>query len=79
MKDADAYFAVTGDHSTPVTIKRHCSDPVPLLIKGAGVRTDGVKNFNEFAVASGGLNRIRGVDLMPMLADFMGYYIMYGT
>jgi 2,3-bisphosphoglycerate-independent phosphoglycerate mutase len=79
LKDADAYIAVTGDHSTPVTIKRHCSDPVPLLINGEGVRTDGVKQFNEFAVASGGLNRLRGVDLMPILADYMGYYIMYGT
>ena len=79
LKDAGAYIAVTGDHTTPVTIKRHCSDPVPLLIKGAGVRTDSVKNFDEFSVASGGLGRIRGVDLMPILADFMGYYIMYGT
>ena len=79
LKDADAYIAVTGDHSTPVTLKRHCSDPVPLVIKGDGVRTDSVKKFDEIAVASGGLNRIRGVDLMPILADFMGYYIMYGT
>jgi 2,3-bisphosphoglycerate-independent phosphoglycerate mutase len=79
LKDADAYLAVTGDHSTPVTIKRHCSDPVPLLITGDGVRKDSVKKFDEFAVASGGLNRLRGVDLMPILADYMGYYIMYGT
>lgn len=79
LKDAEAYIAVTGDHSTPVTIKRHCSDPVPLLIKGDGVRTDGVKKFDEISVASGGLCRIRGVDLMPILSDFMGYYIMYGT
>jgi 2,3-bisphosphoglycerate-independent phosphoglycerate mutase len=79
LKDADAYLAVTGDHSTPVTLKRHCSDPVPLVIKGEGVRTDGVNKFDEISVASGGLNRIRGVDLMPILADYMGYYIMYGT
>ena len=79
LKDADAYIAVTGDHSTPVTLKRHCGDPVPLLIKGEGVRKDDVKTFDEFSVASGGLCRIRGVDLMPILADFMGYYIMYGT
>jgi len=79
IKDADAYIAVTGDHSTPVSIKRHCSDPVPPLIKGEGIRTDNVNKFDEISVASGGLNRIRGVDLMPILADFMGYYIMYGT
>jgi 2,3-bisphosphoglycerate-independent phosphoglycerate mutase len=79
LKDAEAYLAVTGDHSTPVTLKRHCSDPVPLLINGEGVRTDDVKKFDELSVASGGLNRLRGVDLMPMLADYMGYYVMYGT
>jgi 2,3-bisphosphoglycerate-independent phosphoglycerate mutase len=70
---------VTGDHSTPVTIKRHCSDPVPLVIKGEGVRTDDVKKFDELSTASGGLNRLRGVDLMPVLADYMGYYVMHGT
>ncbi|MBN1762691.1 MAG: 2,3-bisphosphoglycerate-independent phosphoglycerate mutase [Methanomicrobia archaeon] len=79
LKDVDAYLAVTGDHSTPVTLKRHCSDPVPLVIKGKGVRTDDVKKFDEISVASGGLNRIRGVDLMPILADYMGFFIMYGT
>lgn len=79
IKDVGGYIVVTGDHSTPVTIKRHSSDPVPLLIKGVGIRTDDVKNFDEISVASGGLNRIRGIELMPMLADFMGYYIMYGT
>jgi 2,3-bisphosphoglycerate-independent phosphoglycerate mutase len=79
LKDTDAYLVVTGDHSTPVTIKRHCSDPVPLVIKGEGVRTDDVKKFDELSTASGGLNRLRGVDLMPVLADYMGYYVMHGT
>ncbi|MHC1623278.1 MAG: 2,3-bisphosphoglycerate-independent phosphoglycerate mutase [Candidatus Methanospirareceae archaeon] len=79
LKDTDAYIVVTGDHSTPVSIKRHSSDPVPVVIKGDGVRTDEVNKFDEFSVASGGLNRIRGIDLMPILSDFMGYYKMYGT
>ena len=79
IKDVDGYIVVTGDHSTPVTLKRHCSDPVPVVIHGEGVRTDDVNKFDEISAASGGLNRIRGVDLMPMLADYMGYYIMYGT
>lgn len=79
LKDADAYIAVTGDHSTPVSIKRHSSDPVPVVIKGEGVRTDDVNKFDEISVASGGLCRIKGLDLMPILSDFMGYYMMYGT
>ena len=79
LKDADAYLAVTGDHSTPVALKRHCSDPVPILIHGNGVRADNVTKFDEFSVASGGLCRIHGLDVMPILADYMGYYVMYGT
>jgi len=79
LKDVDAYIVITGDHSTPVTIKRHSSDPVPVVINGEGVRNDNVKKFDEFSAASGGLNRIRGINLMPIIADFMGYYEMYGT
>jgi 2,3-bisphosphoglycerate-independent phosphoglycerate mutase len=79
IKDVDAYIIITADHSTPVSIKRHSSDPVPVVIKGDGVRKDGVNKFDEISVASGGLGRIRGIDLVPILSDFMGYYKMYGT
>jgi len=79
IKDVDAYITVTADHSTPVSIKRHSSDPVPIVIKGEGVRKDGITKFDEVSAASGGLGRIRGVDLMPILSDFMGFYTMFGT
>ncbi|MFZ2071047.1 MAG: 2,3-bisphosphoglycerate-independent phosphoglycerate mutase [Halobacteriota archaeon] len=79
LRDADAYIAITADHSTPVSIKRHSSDPTPIVIKGEGVRQDGVTKFDEISVASGGLGRIKGLDLVPILSDFMGYYRMYGT
>ncbi len=79
IKDVDAYIAITADHSTPVSIKRHSSDPVPIVIKGEGVRKDGITKFDEISAASGGLGRIRGVDLMPILSDFMGFYKMFGT
>ncbi len=79
LKDTDAYIAITADHSTPVSIKRHSGDPVPVVMKGEGVRRDEVKRFDELSAASGGLCRIRGLDLIPILADLMGYYVMYGT
>jgi 2,3-bisphosphoglycerate-independent phosphoglycerate mutase len=79
IKDADSYIVITADHSTPVSIKRHSSDPVPVVIKGVGVRKDRINKYDEFSAASGGLGRIRGIDLMPILSDFMGYYKMYGT
>ncbi len=79
IRDGDAYIVITADHSTPVSIKRHSSDPVPIVIKGEGVRKDGISKFDEVSAASGGLGRIRGVDLIPILSDFMGFYKMFGT
>lgn len=63
----DVVVALTCDHSTPITVKEHSADPVPLTISGGGTRVDGVKDFDEMSVASGALGRIRGVDLMPIL------------
>ncbi len=76
---ADAILAVTGDHSTPCERRDHSGDPVPVLIFGAGVRTDGVGKFDEVAVMRGGLGRIRGRDLMPVLLDLADRSEKYGA
>ncbi len=65
----DTYVAITGDHSTPVTIKDHSGDPLPLTIFGREIRNDDVKEFDERACGKGGLNRIRGKDLLNILKD----------
>lgn len=65
----DTYLAITGDHSTPVTIKEHSGDPLPLTICGDDVRTDDVKEFHERACSKGALHRIEGKDLLPTLKD----------
>lgn len=63
----DVIVALTCDHSTPVSVRDHTADPVPLAISGGGVRIDGVKEFDEISATSGALGRIRGVELMPIL------------
>jgi len=63
------YVAVTADHSTPVSVKDHSGDPVPLLINGPGVLRSNVSKFSENAVSRGNLGRLHGLDLMPMIAD----------
>ncbi|HVI85424.1 MAG TPA: alkaline phosphatase family protein [bacterium] len=60
-------IAVTADHATPCTLRRHSDDPVPLLLAGAGVAADGSQNFGETACARGLLGTLRGVDVMPLL------------
>src|SRR5213593_5055774 len=40
MLSTDVVVALTADHSTPVALKDHSGDPVPLTIFGEGVRVD---------------------------------------
>ncbi|MEM2874965.1 MAG: 2,3-bisphosphoglycerate-independent phosphoglycerate mutase [Candidatus Hadarchaeales archaeon] len=77
--DAVDIIAVVVDHTTPVSLKNHSGDPVPVLICGTGVRTDEVQTFGERSVMKGGLGRIRGKDLMPTIADLMGKSEKFGA
>ena len=63
----DVVVALTCDHSTPVSVREHSADPVPLAISGGGTRVDGVKEFDEMSVSSGAIGRIRGLELMPIM------------
>ncbi len=63
----EALIAVTADHATPCTLGRHSDDPVPLLVVGAGVASDGSRVFNEAACARGSLGTLKGTDVVPML------------
>jgi len=63
----DIVVALTCDHSTPVSVKEHSADPVPIVICGGGARIDGVKEFDEVAAASGALGRMKGMDLLPTI------------
>ncbi|UCE39682.1 MAG: 2,3-bisphosphoglycerate-independent phosphoglycerate mutase [Thermoplasmata archaeon] len=71
--------AVTADHSTPVSVRNHSGDPVPLAIVGPGVRVDDVTSYDEISMAKGDLGRIRGKDLLPILLDIVNKSEMYGA
>jgi len=63
--------AVTADHSTSCVRKAHTSDPVPLLVSGAGVAPDGVETFGERACAAGAIGQIRGVEILPRVMEVL--------
>ncbi|MEF8833179.1 MAG: phosphoglycerate mutase, partial [Candidatus Thermoplasmatota archaeon] len=65
----ETYIAITGDHSTPVTIKEHSGDPLPLTIWGEDIRTDDIDEFSERECSKGGINRVKGGDLLNILKD----------
>ncbi|MFQ5576324.1 MAG: 2,3-bisphosphoglycerate-independent phosphoglycerate mutase [Anaerolineae bacterium] len=57
---------ITGDHSTPATVKRHSWHPVPVLLAAATARRDPAATFGETACLGGSLGHIRHVDIMPL-------------
>lgn len=65
------YLAVTADHTTSLLTGNHEGDPVPVVITGPYVRRDDVTEFDERSCARGGLNRIRGMDFMPILMNLL--------
>jgi 2,3-bisphosphoglycerate-independent phosphoglycerate mutase len=73
------YLAVTADHTTSSATGNHEGDPVPIAITGPHVRRDSVKEYGERSCAEGGLNRIRGTDLMPILMNLLGKTRKFGA
>jgi 2,3-bisphosphoglycerate-independent phosphoglycerate mutase len=73
------YLAVTADHTTSSITRNHEGDPVPIAITGPYVRSDDVEEYDERACAKGGLNRIRGRDLVPILMNLIGKTKKFGA
>jgi 2,3-bisphosphoglycerate-independent phosphoglycerate mutase len=56
---------VTGDHCTSSIRRAHTADPVPLLISGGPVTSDGSESFGERACARGSLGELPGPRILP--------------
>jgi 2,3-bisphosphoglycerate-independent phosphoglycerate mutase len=72
-------IVVTGDHSTPALLKQHSWHPVPILLRAATCRRDGVAQFSESACIGGGLGRFRSVHVMPLALAHAGKLNKYGA
>ena len=72
-------LVVTGDHSTPCSLKKHSADPVPVMAVGAGVRVDSVTEFGERTCTAGGLGFIHGLELMPEIVNWLGHGKLEGA
>jgi len=71
---------VTGDHSTPATMRGHSWHPVPFLFSGGPGRGEsGSVKFGESACRSGSIGLIRGHELMPLLAARAGRLMKFGA
>lgn len=71
---------VTGDHSTPATLKSHSWHPVPLLLWAPGVQlSDRETQFGERACARGGLGTFPAVEIMSLALGHAGRLAKYGA
>ncbi|MDD5038622.1 MAG: 2,3-bisphosphoglycerate-independent phosphoglycerate mutase [Dehalococcoidales bacterium] len=59
-------IVVTGDHSTPATLKGHSWHPVPVLLHSRWCRPDRVRKFSESECTSGGLGRFPATEIMSL-------------
>jgi 2,3-bisphosphoglycerate-independent phosphoglycerate mutase len=65
---SSSFLCVTADHSTPCLAKGHTDDPVPILISGPGVRSDGSMRFTEAYAKKGKFGTIKhGYEIMRIL------------
>ena len=76
---SSTYLAITADHTTATATGNHEGDPVPIAITGPYVRRDGVEEFGERPCAMGGLGRLNGLYLMPMLMNLLGKTKKFGA
>lgn len=68
VKLEETILCVSADHATPYKLKAHSDDPVPILISGANIASDGNKHFSEKSCRTGSLGIIEhGFELMPKL------------
>lgn len=79
LKDEDIYLIVTADHSTPLSLGRHSSDPVPVMICGEGIRQDDVSSFDEVSASRGCLGHLTGIELHRITVDLMGFAHLVGS
>jgi len=63
-KDSGLKVLVMPDHPTPIKLKTHCAEPVPFIIWGDGVKSNGATRFTEAEAGRTGISFEPGYKLM---------------
>ena len=74
----NTYVIITCDHATPVKVRDHTGDLVPITIWGPDVINDEVNNFAEKPCTKGALGVIYGMDLMNIIGNYLGTIEKFG-
>lgn len=62
------------DHPTPLVLKTHVREPVPIALYGAGVEPDAVQTYDETVREHGSLKIQHGTELMRLLLKSSAEY-----
>lgn len=73
------YIVLTSDHATPVSVKDHSADPVPIVIAGPDFDVSGATSFSERTAATGNLGPLLALNLMPILMNRLGKIEKFGS
>ena len=81
MEEVDAltYIVLTADHATPISVMDHSGDSVPIAFWGPDVLVDSIQAYDERSVIGGGVVRIKGTDIMPILTNLLGTQEKFGA
>ena len=60
----DHVVVISGDHSTPCIKKSHSDDPIPLLVSGNGIKSDGSQRFTESWAGKGSIGTLKGSEVI---------------
>ncbi|MEM2561608.1 MAG: 2,3-bisphosphoglycerate-independent phosphoglycerate mutase [Candidatus Bathyarchaeia archaeon] len=74
----EACIALMADHTTSLRLRRHTADPTPISIAYAEALRDDVQHYSEREALRGGLGRIKGIEVMPMLMNIIGRAEKFG-
>jgi 2,3-bisphosphoglycerate-independent phosphoglycerate mutase len=70
---------VTGDHSTPASLRSHSWHPVPVVLAATSCRPDAATRFGESECLRGGLGQFEAKYLLPLALAHAGRLGKYGA
>ncbi|MBN1636616.1 MAG: 2,3-bisphosphoglycerate-independent phosphoglycerate mutase [Deltaproteobacteria bacterium] len=70
---------ITGDHSTPSSLKAHSWHELPILLYADNIRPDTLRVFGERSCMQGGLGHMRHIDIMPLAMAHADKLAKYGA
>jgi 2,3-bisphosphoglycerate-independent phosphoglycerate mutase len=79
LKGKPDVLIITGDHSTPPSLKAHSWHPVPVLMKAPFLRGGDGPPFDEVACRSGQIGTVTAKELVPIAMAHAGKLEKFGA